>query len=506
MARGKKDGRAVAGKAERAATDTSAPRKDQQGKARADAPDAARPPRKRGVGAAPMPAHLHTRVDREAAGRALRERCPREAHATLPSTSGRADPIDMLLADSKGRVERLIPIRFGRMVASPFAFFRGTAGIMAADLATTPSTGYLVHSCGDAHLMNFGAFATPERRVIFDINDFDETYPAPWEWDLKRLATSFVLASLANGHRPSDARAAARRVVQDYAAEMTELAGRSVLDAWYSYLDYNELIEETDDSVLRRRRRHVLRQATQRTATSEFVKLAHFVDGEPRIRESPPLVYHPSDDEEAGFDGVIRENFTLYRDSLPPDRRVLFDRYALTDVAMKVVGVGSVGLVCAIGLFFASDGDVLFLQVKQVGDSVLQPAGAEIPYASHGERVVVGQRIMQAASDVFLGHMVGVRGRHFYVRQLRDVKVRPMVEVFTPANMRGFARNCARALARAHARSGDPAIIAGYIGRGSVLADAIATFSIAYADQAVRDHGSMVEAIRTGAIEATFQD
>ena len=458
------------------------------------------------VASEPRPAHLHSRADREAAGRALRATVAREDHADLSPAEHRRGPVDILLEDSKGRVERLVPIRYGRMVASPFAFFRGTAGIMAADLSATPSTGYLVQSCGDCHLMNFGAFATPERRVIFDINDFDETYPAPWEWDLKRLATSFVIASLANGHSRVDAKEAARSVVQNYAAELRELAGKTVLDAWYSYLDYNELIELTEDTVLKKRRKQVLRQAMERTASKEFVKLGHFVDGEPRIRESPPLVYHPSEDEEAGFSDTIAQNFALYRESLPPDRRALYDRYELTDVAMKVVGVGSVGLVCAIGLFFASEGDVLFLQVKQVGTSVLQPASGESRYASHGERVVYGQRLMQAASDVFLGHMVGVRGRHFYVRQLRDVKVRPMVEIFTPANMRGFARNCAWALARAHARSGDPAIIAGYIGSGSVFADAIAQFSMAYAEQNDRDHALLVEAVRDGTVEAIFQD
>ena len=243
-----------------------------------------------------------------------------------------------------------------------------------------------------------------------------------------------------------------------------------------------------------------------RTATAEFVKLGHFVDGEPRIREAPPLVYHPDETEEAGFKDTIAQNFALYRESLPAERRVLYDRFELTDVAMKVVGVGSVGLVCAIGLFFASEGDALFLQVKQVRESVLQPYAGAMPYANHGERVVVGQRLMQAASDVFLGHMVGVRGRHWYVRQLRDVKVRPMVEVFTPANMRGFARNCGWALARAHSRSGDPAVIAGYIGGGNVFADAISQFAVAYAEQNGRDHARLVEAVRDGTVEAIFQD
>ena len=287
---------------------------------------------------------------------------------------------------------------------------------------------------------------------------------------------------------------------------MRELAGKTVLDAWYSYLDYNQLIDLTADQVLRRRRKQVLRRAMERTAVAEFVKLGHVVDGEPRIREAPPLVYHPDETEEAGFAEVVARNFAFYRKSLPPERRWLYDRFELTDVAMKVVGVGSVGLVCAIGLFFASDGDVLFLQVKQVRESVLEAHAGGTPFASHGERVVVGQRLMQAASDIFLGHMVGVRGRHFYVRQLRDVKVRPMVEVFTPPNMRNYARNCAWALARAHARSGDPAVIAGYIGGGSVLADAIADFSVAYAAQNLRDHALLVEAVRDGTVDAVFED
>ena len=477
-------------------------RKKRARDARADGPT--HPPPEAAVLA--KPAHLRSRRDRQGAGRALRETCPREDHAGWTPPARRADPVGLLAESSKGRVERLVPIRYGRMVASPFAFFRGSASIMASDLAATPSTGYTVQSCGDCHLLNFGAFATPERRIIFDINDFDETYPAPWEWDLKRLAASFAIASLSNGHSPADARSAARTAVEHYAERLRELAGMTVLDAWYSYLDYNELIALTDDEVLRRRRKQVLQRAIQRTATSEFVKLGHYVDGAPRIREAAPLVYHPDEDEEPGFRDVVAQNFLRYRESLPPERQLLFDRYELADVAMKVVGVGSVGMICAIGLFVASEGDMLFLQVKQSRESVLEPYSPAKPFTSHGLRVVVGQRLMQAASDIFLGHMVGVRGRHFYVRQLRDVKVRPMVEIFTPSNMRGYARNCGWALARAHARSGDPAIIAGYIGGGDAFADAIATFAMAYADQNGLDHARLVEAVRDGRVEAVFED
>ncbi len=279
-----------------------------------------------------------------------------------------------------------------------------------------------------------------------------------------------------------------------------------VLDVWYSYLDWEEVIAETDDAVLRRKREQVLAKAVQRDAAAEFVKLAHFVEGTPRIKDNPPLIYHPDETEDPEFREVITANFARYRESLPPERRILYDRYELADVAIKVVGVGSVGTLCAIGLFFSSEGDALFLQVKQVAQSVLEPYVGRSPFKTDGERVVVGQRLMQAASDLFLGHMVGVRRRHFYVRQLRDVKVRPMVELFTPANMADYARRCGIALARAHARSGDAATISGYIGKGGVFSDAIASFSTAYADQNEQDHAALLAAVREGRVEAVFED
>jgi uncharacterized protein (DUF2252 family) len=443
---------------------------------------------------------------RAEAGRALRVTVPREAHAGWSPAPERADPVDLVLAAEAGRIERLLPIRHGRMVASPFAFYRGAAAIMAADLATTPSTGYIVQACGDCHLLNFGAFATPERRVIFDINDFDETFPAPWEWDLKRLATSFVVASRANGHKPAEAKAAAQAVARSYGQHMAELSTRRALDVWYSYLDWEELIENTGDAVLRKRRSAVLQKAVQRDAAAEFVKLGHFVDGQARIKDSQPLIYHPDVDDDPGYAEFIAANLRRYRASLAPERRVLLDRYELADVAIKVVGVGSVGTLCAIALLFAAEDDALFLQVKQVSPSVLEPYVGLSPFSSDGERVVFGQRLMQAASDVFLGHMVGVRERHYYVRQLRDVKIRPMVEIYTPANMADYARSCGIALARAHARSGDPAIVAGYIGKGRVLADSIAAFAVTYADQNQRDHAALVDAVRDGRVEVQFEE
>jgi uncharacterized protein (DUF2252 family) len=452
------------------------------------------------------PHHLRTVGERTEVGRALRVTCPREHHAEWSPPSDRRDPVDLVLAAEQGRIERLLPIRHGRMVASPFTFYRGAASIMAADLAGTASTGYTVQACGDCHLLNFGAFATPERRIIFDINDFDETFPAPWEWDLKRLAASFVVAGRANAHKPADARAAARAAVRSYGAHMAELARMKALDVWYSYLDWEQVIAGTEDAVLRRRRQQVLDKAVQRDSAAEFVRLAHFVDGRPRIRDNPPLIFHRSELEDPEFHEIITTNIARYRESLAPERRVLFDRYELADIAVKVVGVGSVGTLCAVALLFAAEGDALFLQVKQVTPSVLEPYVGRSPFASDGERVVFGQRLMQAASDLFLGHMVGKRGLHYYVRQLRDVKVRPMVELYTPANMADYARSCGSALARAHARSGDPAIISGYIGGGRVFSDAMAEFAVAYADQSEEDHASLVEAVRAGRVEAFFEE
>ena len=452
------------------------------------------------------PAHLRTREERVAAGRDLRTACPRESHAGFAPAPTRADPIELLIASSVGRIEHLVPIRYGRMLASPFAFYRGAASVMAADLSTTPSTDLVVQSCGDCHLMNFGAFATPERRIIFDINDFDETWPAPWEWDLKRLAASFVIASRNNRHRPAECRAAAAAVVTHYAEKLRELAAQPTLGAWYAYLDYEKLIALTADAQLKSRRKKVLHKAMLHDAAAEFDKLADDSGSVPRIRDMPPLIFHPEDWREPGFNEIVRHDIAGYRASLPPERRVLFDRYELADVAIKVVGVGSVGTLCAIGLFFAAEDDPLFLQLKEARPSVLQPWVDAPAFATEGERVIYGQRLMQAATDVFLGHTVGVSGKHFYVRQLRDVKVKPLVEIFTPPNMLGFARNTGWALARAHARSGDPAVIAGYIGKGAALADAIADFAVDYADQNERDHAALVEAVRAGRIEATVEE
>jgi uncharacterized protein (DUF2252 family) len=449
------------------------------------------------------PAHLRKRKDRYEAGRSFRVKCPREDHAELTIAQGKKrDPIGLLIESSEGRLTSLLPIRYGRMLASPFAFFRGSAVIMAADLANSPSTDYAVQACGDCHLLNFGAFATPERHVVFDINDFDETFPAPWEWDLKRLAASFFIAGEHNKHSNKDIRLSVMQLVQAYRDKLRELADMPTLSAWYSYLDYETLIDLSETAELKRRRKKVLERELNKDALHEFIKLGHVIAEQPRIKDRPPLVFHHDEQKEPDFQEKVDFLLASYRESLPLDRRVLFDRYELADTAIKVVGVGSVGTYCSIGLFFAAEKDPLFLQLKEARNSVLEPFVDLPPFQTNGERVVFGQRLMQAASDIFLGHAQAANGKHFYMRQLRDVKVKPMVELFNPREMVGYARNCGWALAMAHARSGDPVILSGYIGKSDVLPNAIATFAEVYAKQNLVDYKELVKAVKSGQLEA----
>ncbi len=299
------------------------------------------------------PIHLQTRKDRYEVGRSLRVKCPREAHAEFTvNRRGRANPIKLLIESSKGRIESLLPIRYGRMLTSPFTFFRGAAAVMSYDLASTPSMGYAVQACGDCHLLNFGAFATPERNIIFDINDFDETFPAAWEWDLKRLAASFAIASRNNGHKRADGTASVIRLVESYRDRLVKLSNMQALEAWYDYLEYGTLIELTSDQELKKLRKKVLAKAMSRDAQSEFVKLAHVVGGVPRIKDQPPLIYHVDESDTPQYKKRLAKALEMYRESLPVERRVLFDRYELVDNAIKVVGIGSVGTVCGIALFF----------------------------------------------------------------------------------------------------------------------------------------------------------
>ncbi|HRY88146.1 MAG TPA: DUF2252 domain-containing protein [Rubrivivax sp.] len=451
------------------------------------------------------PAHLRTRRERQEAGRALRVACPREAHAEYRPAARRRDPVQQLIDSSVGRIEHLVPIRYGRMAASPFAFFRGAAAIMAADLEPTPATGQIVQACGDCHLLNFGAFATPERRVIFDINDFDETHPAPWEWDLKRLAASFAIASLHNGDSPGDAKAAVRAAVLGYAERLAALAAMPTLQAWYDSVDDEEAVEAFGDKAVQHGARKLRAKAMARSADVEFHKLAQDDGDVPRIRDTPPLIFHPDEWRVPGFADQVRADVAAYRDSLPPERRVLLDRYELADVAMKVVGVGSVGTICGVAMLFAAEDDPLFLQLKQARPSVLAPHVNVEAYATEGARVVFGQRLMQASSDLFLGHLVSAQGTHLYVRQLRDVKIKPQVELYRPGTMCDYARLTGWALARAHARSGDPALLSGYVGGGQHLADALADFALAYERQNAADHQALLQALRDGRLEAVFE-
>ena len=410
------------------------------------------------------------------------------------------------MASSKGRVAELVPIRYGRMSVSPFTFYRGTALNMASDLAATPNTGVHTHLCGDCHLMNFGGFATPERRIVFDINDFDETLHGPWEWDLKRLAASFVLAARSNGFAAADQRNAAMACVRSYRERIRAFAKMANLDVWYARIDKKTYLASLSDADTEARLRKRIAQAKARTvAETDFPKMVAGSGGKFVIKDNPPLIYHDQTINLESDRNNILKALGQYRLSLQDDRKVLFDRYRLADFAVKVVGVGSVGTFCAILLMMAEDDDPLLLQVKEARASVLEPYVGKSMYANHGQRIVVGQRLMQSASDIFLGWAEGGRGRHFYVRQLRDMKLKPLVEVFDATTMQDYAALCGWTLARAHARSGDAATIAGYAGKSEVLDEAIARFSMSYADQAERDHAAFMSAIRKGRIEVQME-
>ena len=447
-----------------------------------------------------------TRAELYAMGEQLRKKCPRGTHAAWTPAKGRPDPVQLVREADEGRIGDLVPLRHGRMMASPFTFYRGAALNMAADLATTPATGVYVQACGDAHLGNFRGFATPERRLVFDIHDLDETLPAPWEWDLKRLATSFVVASRANGLDKAAAEDAVLACARSYRERMAEYSTMSALDVWYARLDADVMIAKIKDPVFRKRVEKRIATETGRSALEyDFPRMAK-ADGERvAIRDDPPTIYHWRDRGAAQFDAAIRDAFARYRDTLPDERRVLLDRYEFKDTAIKVVGVGSVGTWCAVLLMMAGETDPLFLQVKEARASVLEAYAGKSVYANHGQRVVAGHRLMQSASDIFLGWTKGVAGRHFYIRQLRDAKIKAKVETFRAAEMRVFAEWCGHSLARSHARSGDAAVIAGYLGGSDRFDAALANFCAAYADQTERDHAALKKAVREKRIRAVVE-
>ena len=459
-----------------------------------------------GHGTLPSEAPYRSQAERRAEGKRLRDAVPRAEHSGWKPPMERPDPVEMVLAQNEGRVLDLVPIRHGRMAQSPFAFYRGTAAIMAADLAHTPSSGLRVQACGDAHLSNFGAFDTPERGVIFDINDLDETLPAPWEWDVKRLTASVVLAGRHIQLKQKASARAARGAVRSYREHMAEYAFMKALDIWYDRIDLKRLIDVVPDEEERARIEKRLEKARGRTvAEHDFPKLAEHVGSTPRIKDNPPLILHSAEVKEDADTEELKAAWALYHDSLSAHVRVLFDRFHLCDMAVKVVGVGSVGTTCLIALFMAEDDDPLFLQIKEAKASVLEPYAGKSLYSNHGERVVVGQRLMQSASDSFLEWTQGKRGRHFYVRQLRDMKISAEIDAMDDEGLRRYAQACGWALARAHARSGDAAMIAGYRGSGRSFDEAICDFAGDYADQAERDHKAFVKAIREGRVKAVIE-
>ncbi|PTS87235.1 DUF2252 domain-containing protein, partial [Flavobacterium sp. HMWF030] len=394
----------------------------------------------------------------------------------------------------------LLPIRYSRMMESPFAFFRGAAAIMAADLAQTPNTGIDLQLCGDCHLMNFGGFATPERKLVFDINDFDETFPGPWEWDVKRLATSFVIAGRWKKFSNKVCKEFAWNVADSYKRHMLEYSQLSALQIWYADIDLADLIEKGEDEEIKSFQHKRIKKAAEYSAhEKEFAKMTYQEGSRARIKDDPPLIYHPSGDEEKRILKEAEIIHKRYLETLSDEKKVLLSRYTLHDLAIKVVGVGSVGTLCGISLLMSATGEPIFLQFKEARKSVLEAhVKAKSKYNHQGERIVQGQKLMQSASDMFLGWTNDDKGKFFYIRQLRDAKVKPVLEIMKTKNMEDYAKACGWALARAHARTGDPSVLSGYIGKSNEFANAISRFSISYANQNDSDYDKMLEAIKKG--------
>jgi uncharacterized protein (DUF2252 family) len=447
-------------------------------------------------------------------GRGARAIAPRSSHARWEPAVDRFDPVGVLEAQAESRVPELVPIRYGRMLASPFAFFRGGAAIMAADLVHTPVTGLRVQLCGDAHLANFGGFAAPDRQMVFDVNDFDETLPGPWEWDVKRLAASLAVAGRDRGFDDAERAAATGAGVRGYRLAMRGFAAMGNLDVWYARLEAEPLLRSWQDEAGARRKTidKGLARAYRKGHLRAFEKLTHTVDGQPRIVSDPPLVVAIEDllppDQHALAEELLHSVLRAYRESLPNHRRHLLDGYRPVHFARKVVGVGSVGTRAWVGLLLGSDdGDPLFLQVKEAQRSVLEPYAGPSHYEFCGRRVVEGQRLMQAATDILLGWPHGVRGpdgvvRDFYVRQLWDAKGSVPIEELTARGLGRYAHACGWTLARAHARSGDRGAIAAYLGQSDRFDRALVEFAEAYADQNERDFAALATAVESGRVEA----
>lgn len=440
-------------------------------------------------------------------GKALREKCPRKSHAGWKAPADRPDPVQLVLRAEEGRMPDLLPLRHGRMVRSAFTFYRGAALTMACDLASTPSTGIRVQCCGDAHLCNFGGFATPERRVIFSVNDLDETLPAPWEWDVKRLAASFFIACRDNRLSDGVAKDVVMTCVRTYRESIAEFGQMKTLEVWYTALAADDLIANIKDAALRQRAlKRLQKEKAKSIAEDLFPKLAEHKGEMPVIKDQIPTIFHAEGFPPGKIQKHLTDTLAGYRETLTPASRSLLDRYQVRDAAIKIVGVGSVGTRCWVLLFMAGEGDPLFLQVKEARPSVLaEYAGASI-FQNQGERIVNGYRLMQPASDMFLGWTAGtMAGHHYFVRQLRDIKISIRVETFGASEMDLYATWCGRALALAHARSGRSLLLSGYMGKGDTFDQALAKFSAAYADQNERDHAALNAAVRKGQVKAVFE-
>ena len=457
-----------------------------------------------------------TPAERAARGKAARAAVPRTSHAVFEPAPDRPDPVALLAEQAVTRVPELVPVRWGRMLVSPFTYYRGAALPMASDLATTPVSGLPVQACGDAHLSNFGIFGSAERRLVFDVNDFDETLPGPWEWDVKRLAASLEVAARDNGFAAKERRDIVTTAVAAYRLAMRGFAAMTNLDVWYAHVDVDQLRADLDAQLTLRQRKRLdqgIAKARTRDSMREVTKLTQVVDGRPRIISDPPLLVPvdellPGDADRTAFIGQLGSLISQYRRTLETDRRYLLEQFEPCDMARKVVGVGSVGTRCWIILMLGRDAaDPLFLQIKEAEKSVLSRFVGASKFTNQGQRVVAGQRLMQAASDIFLGWQrtqAGFDGkvRDFYVRQLRDWKFSLDIATMIPAGVRAYGQVCGWTLARAHARSGDRIAIAAYLGASDVFDRAVAQFASLYADQNERDYQALAEAAASGRITA----
>ena len=469
------------------------------------------PPRRGRTAVAP---HLSI-AERVTRGKIARAEVPRSNHAVYQPAPDRPDPIELLEGQAQSRVPELVPIRYGRMLVSPFTFYRGAARIMASDLAGTPSSGLKVQCCGDAHLSNFGVFASPERRLVFDINDFDETLPGPWEWDVKRLVVSMLIAARDTGFGRKDQDRIVLETISGYRTAIRDFAAMTNLDVWYAHMEIESVLQEYASQFAGKRVKRTektLAKARTKDSMAAFAKLCQEVDGRAEIVDESPLIVPlrvlvPGPEHDVLFEW-LRKLARSFRTTLEYDRRVLLEQFELADFARKVVGVGSVGTRAWIALFFGRDGhDPLFLQFKEAEASVMEEFLGKSTFRNHGQRVVTGQRLMQASSDIFLGWVhvaegMDGRSRDFYGRQLKDWKGSAEIEQMVPEGMAVYGRLCGWTLARAHARSGDRIAIATYLGGGDAIDRAILEFSKAYADQNERDYQALVEAVQSGRITA----